>query len=156
MTLLPFRSRSRRHSNRRYSRSHSRSYSHRRKSRSRSYSTEYRRRRSQSTSPMSNRRRHAGSRVSVMRSEYRAKFCRVQNNQEILCMLAHIWNVSTDILNILFKPLGRLAFWIVKLVIMSSWAYTVWTTNRHNTTLVVLKETLCWEGTRPVMLLSSG
>lgn len=62
------RSRSRRHSNRRYSRSRSRSYSHRRKSRSRSYSPEYRRRRSQSTSPMSNRRRHTGSRVSLMRS----------------------------------------------------------------------------------------
>lgn len=68
-----FRSRSRRHSNRRYSRSRSRSYSHRRKSRSRSYSPEYHRRRSQSTSPMSNRRRHAGNRVSVMRTKAEAK-----------------------------------------------------------------------------------
>lgn len=63
-----FRSRSRRHSNRRYSRSRSRSYSRRRKSRSRSYSIEYQRRKSQSTSPASNRRHHTGSRVSAMRS----------------------------------------------------------------------------------------
>lgn len=89
MTLLLFRSRSRRQSNRRYSRSRSRSYSHRRKSRSRSYSPEYRRRRSQSTSPMSNRRRHAGSRVSVMRSDYRAEYCR----EETFCVCSHTFEM---------------------------------------------------------------
>lgn len=57
------RSRSRRHSHRRYSRSRSHSHSHRRRSRSRSYTLEYRRRKSRSHSPMSNRRRHTGSRV---------------------------------------------------------------------------------------------
>ncbi|MBN3274507.1 TRA2A protein, partial [Polyodon spathula] len=58
------RSRSRKHSHRRYSRSRSRSHSHRKKSRSRSYSPECRRKKSRSTSPMSNRRRHAGSRAN--------------------------------------------------------------------------------------------
>ncbi|KAG2465251.1 TRA2A protein, partial [Polypterus senegalus] len=63
MSQFDIRSRSRRHSHRRYSRSRSRSHSHRKKSRSRSYTPDYRRKKSRSTSPMSNRRRHAGSRA---------------------------------------------------------------------------------------------
>lgn len=66
--FLTLRSRSRRHSHRRYTRS--RSHSHRRRSRSRSYTPEYRRRRSRSHSPMSNRRRHTGSRVSSINIDF--------------------------------------------------------------------------------------
>lgn len=111
-TSLHFRSRSRRHSNHRFSRSRSRSHSHRRKSRSRSYSPEYRRRRSQSTSPMSNRRRHAGSRVSGEHRHHANQTLNVKFFRQVAVgvetnMLTHSLWICDDCHSCRGKPLGH-------------------------------------------------